>query len=267
MNRLGQVIGHRGASAYAPENTLAAFEAAKNFGCKFIEFDVVQSLDGELFIFHDTFLQRTTNGKGNIYETHSDYIRSLDAGNWFQNKFLGCKIPTLAETLVWLNKHDIYANIEIKPLPGRELSITKAVIKHIEDYWPNHKPLPLVSSANYTVLLLSSKLKPNLPLGMLIHNWTKDWLSLAKRINCVSININHKIANKKWIKSILFHGFDVCIYTVNSKIRANKFFKWGVKAVFSDYPNLLEGIKLKDFIRHNLRLFSRCRLMWSKNND
>jgi len=90
---------HRGASRYAPENTLAAFEKAYRLGADFVEFDVRPSRDGEYFLLHDSKLDRTTSGKGQIRDATSQQIRGLDAGNWFAPSGARAHVPSLEEFL------------------------------------------------------------------------------------------------------------------------------------------------------------------------
>ena len=113
--QLPKLIGHRGACAYAPENPIASFNKAQSLGCRFIEFDVMCSQDGEPFVFHDETLKRTSNGKGDLGLSSADYIQSLDAGSWFSKTFAGEKIPHFKEVLQWLIGNNMQANIEIKP--------------------------------------------------------------------------------------------------------------------------------------------------------
>ncbi|MDF1757512.1 MAG: glycerophosphoryl diester phosphodiesterase [Legionellaceae bacterium] len=248
-----KVIGHRGASAYAPENTLESFDKARELGCRCIEFDVVQSSDGELFIFHDKMLNRTTNGVGKVSGVPSSYLKSLDAGAWFSGKFCGVKIPTFKDAILWLDKNNMQGNIEIKPAHGYVLQTTKAVVSHIEKYWPNGKLFPLVSSLNYEALLLCHKLNPRLPLGLLLDTWPDNWLELAKRIKCTSINLSKQIATKKRVAEIINNGFQVYIYTVNRRMIAKKYLNWGVGGVFSDHPDLLIKIDWISFLKNKYR--------------
>lgn len=90
---------HRGASRYAPENTLAAFEKAYRLGADFVEFDVRPSRDGEYFLLHDSKLDRTTDGKGQIRDATSQQIRGLDAGSWFAPSGARAHVPSLEEFL------------------------------------------------------------------------------------------------------------------------------------------------------------------------
>ncbi|HEY4310657.1 MAG TPA: glycerophosphodiester phosphodiesterase family protein [Pirellulales bacterium] len=93
--RAVDVVCHRGANEYAPENTLAAAELCIEWGVAYVEIDVRTSKDGVLYILHDPWVNRTTNGKGFLFQLTSDEIDALDAGSWFDKKFAGEKVPRL----------------------------------------------------------------------------------------------------------------------------------------------------------------------------
>src|SRR5579862_6026518 len=124
---IGPVIGHRGAAARAPENTLAGLRCAKALGCAWVEFDVRLTGDGALVLCHDPRLDRTTNGSGLVSAMSLAAIRELDAGRWFDASFAGEKVPTLEEVLVLAGELDLGANIEIKSDRGREYATAAAV--------------------------------------------------------------------------------------------------------------------------------------------
>lgn len=89
------VVCHRGANEHAPENTLAAAQLCIDWGVQYVEIDVRTSKDGVMYILHDPWLNRTTNGKGFIFQLTSEEIDKLDAGSWFDKKFAGEKVPRL----------------------------------------------------------------------------------------------------------------------------------------------------------------------------
>ncbi|MBA2711245.1 MAG: glycerophosphodiester phosphodiesterase [Tatlockia sp.] len=234
-----KIIGHRGAAAYAPENTLASFNKALTMGCKFMEFDVMLSADGEPFVFHDDKLKRTTNGKGEFGFASAEYLQTLDAGKWFSRHFCGEKIPHFKEVLQWLTFSNVQANIEIKPYPGKAEETATAVLSYINSYWPQTKELPLVSSFDLSALQLCRSLAPEMPLGLLVHEWDEGYLSKAKELQCFSIHLNKRAVTAERVKKVKEQGYAVLVYTVNRKRQAKKLFEWGVDAVFSDYPDLL----------------------------
>ena len=237
---LESLVAHRGASPYAPENTFAAFEKARALGARSIEFDVMMSADGGLFVFHDTKFKRTSNGRGNFGDASSDYIASLDAGSWFSEQFGDEKIPTLEETLQWFSRHSIHANIELKPLPGRTDETTTAVLAKINQCWSEDTPPPLLSSFDEEALLLCSRLAPELPLGLLLLGWKKDWLSKIQHVNGVSVHLPKHVITKERIQAIKKEGYAVCVYTVNSQKWARRYLAWGADSLVSDYPDLMD---------------------------
>lgn len=108
------ITAHRGYSKVAPENTISSFEAAINVGAEACEFDVHMSKDGVLVVIHDDTVDRTTNGNGKVNQLTYDYLSTLDAGSWKNDKFKGEKIPTLLETLTYLKNNGTIAVLEIK---------------------------------------------------------------------------------------------------------------------------------------------------------
>lgn len=239
MQIVDKIIGHRGASAYAPENTMAAFDKAMAMGCRCLEFDVMLSNDGEPFVFHDETLKRTTNGRGEIGKVTAEYLQSLDAGRWFASRFRGEKIPHFRDVLQWLTFSDMKANIEIKPYPGTTEQTTIAVLSHINRYWPQSKEMPLISSFDLAALTLCRSLSPEMPLGLLLEGWDKEWLVKAKALQCYSIHFNKRALTEERVKQVKEQGYNVLAYTVNRRRQAKKLLYWGVDAVFSDYPDLL----------------------------
>ncbi len=233
------LIAHRGASGYAPENTIAAFDKALALGCLMIEFDVMLSQDQEPFVFHDDKLRRTTTGKGDIGNVTSDYLKTLDAGRWFHRRFKGEKIPHLKDVLKWFSLTNMKANIEIKPYPGTTEETTMVIMTHINRYWPQNRPLPLISSFDYDALLCARSIAPELPLGLLMHKWDDNWQQKADYLSVHSVHLNEKITTQARVAMIKENGYTVAVYTVNRKRLAKKLLSWGVDGLFTDYPDLL----------------------------
>lgn len=233
------LIAHRGASAYAPENTMAAFKKAAALGARCVEFDVMLSADGDPFVFHDDTLNRTTNGRGGVGQTSSLQLKSLDAGAWFSTQFKNEAIPSFRTVIRWLIDTGMHANIELKPYPGTMEQTTTTVLSQLNQYWPADKPLPLISSFDWDALALCRSLAPEMPLGLLLYGWDKTCFKTAKKLDCVSIHINNRSTTPARIREIKDQGYAVYVYTINRKRRAIKLLHWGVDAVFTDYPDLL----------------------------
>ena len=233
------IIGHRGAAAYAPENTLSAFDKARSLGCNCMEFDVMLSQDAEPFVFHDESLKRTTNGRGKFGLVGSEYLKTLDAGKWFAKDFAGERILHFSEILHWLNDNGMQANIEIKPFQDTAEQTTLVILEHIKALWLAGKPWPLLSSFSREALYLAKARAKELPRALLMHSWDKDWLQLASGLECYSIHVHYPKLNPKRVKAIKDRGYQLFAYTVNRKSQADILYSWGVDACFSDYPDLM----------------------------
>lgn len=114
------VIGHRGAAARAPENTLAGLRRARSLGCRWVEVDVRLTADDRAILFHDDRLERTTDGRGKVGALSLARIRRHDAGSWFDPSFAEERVPTLEEAVTLLAELRLGVNIELKSPRGRE---------------------------------------------------------------------------------------------------------------------------------------------------
>ncbi len=238
---IAPLLAHRGACAYAPENTFKAFDKARELGAHGIELDVMMCADGGLFIFHDETLDRTSNGTGAFASAKSKTIQTLDAGAWFAPRFTGEKIPSLNDTIDWFCAHQMQANFEIKPSPGAAKALTETFLKAMPTAWPRNVPKPLISSFDPDVLQVCVKLAPKLPLGVLFEKKEKHWMALAETVGAVSIHVDKYWVTPKRIQAIKNAGYQVCVYTVNSKEWATRYLAWGADSIVSDYPDLLDA--------------------------
>lgn len=231
------VIAHRGASGYAPENTLAAFAKAAQLGIKWVEFDVMLSACGIPIIFHDETLDRTTNGRGELIDYSFPYLQSLDAGTWFNPIFAGERIPTLAQVMTFLQEMHMNANVELKPLPGEEELLAKKVLEIIPNHLIKEPSTILFSSFSIEGLFALRKQAKDCLLGLLLHDWDPDWRTLCESLQCASLHIYDEIMTEEKVHEIKNMGKAALCYTVNNPLRAKQLFGWGVDAVFSDVPD------------------------------
>ncbi|MEE9451774.1 MAG: glycerophosphodiester phosphodiesterase family protein [Gammaproteobacteria bacterium] len=237
------IIAHRGASAYAPENTLAAFIKAKELGATWIEFDVMQAACGELCVIHWDLLSRTTNGRGRVSTTTYAEIAKLDAGSWFSSTFSGEKVPTLAEVIAVLSEYDLGGNIELKAKTGNDGVLAQRVVKALHTSWPDHLPPPLVSSFSLNCLRHLRALDKQLRLGLLLKRWCNGrWLPTVEELSCVSVHMHTRMLSQRRINIAKQAQRLLLSYTVNDKNRAQQLLDWGIDGLFSDYPDLLQGL-------------------------
>jgi len=118
VKQLIEVVCHRGANEYAPENTYASAQYCIDWGVDYLEIDVNCSADGVMYVFHGPDLTRTTNGSGKIYEHSSDVIDQLDCGSWFHPDFHDQRIPRLSSFLDWIDHRvKLFFDVKWAPLP------------------------------------------------------------------------------------------------------------------------------------------------------
>jgi glycerophosphoryl diester phosphodiesterase len=227
-------IAHRGASRYAPENTLAAFLKAKELGAKWVEFDVMLTACGEAVIMHDETLDRTTNGSGYVGAQSYETIRTLDAGSWFSPAFSQEKIPTLRETIAFLRTHQLAANVEIKTLRGDEERTVKKVLADIQAGWAEDMTPPLISSFSLVALHYVRACSPQAMIGLLVDSWFPGWEDLVEKLQCATVDVNQAIVTPREIAVIKAMGKLVLAYTVNDVARAKELIAMGVSAIFTD---------------------------------
>ncbi|MBV9859376.1 MAG: glycerophosphoryl diester phosphodiesterase [Alphaproteobacteria bacterium] len=236
---LPAVIGHRGAAAYGPENTLASFRQAAALGCGWVEFDVRLTADGALVVFHDSRLDRTTDGCGRISALPLAAIRRCDAGSRFGREFGGQRVPTLSEALHLLSELQIGANIELKADRGLEHATGVAAAAELGARPPGEGPPILLSSFLPRALAAARDRAPALPRGILFKAVPRRWREIAARLGCATIHAEHRRLRRALAGEIRQAGFPLLAYTVNDPARARTLFGWGVTSVFSDAPDII----------------------------
>lgn len=245
--KLPKVIGHRGACAYAPENTIESILTAADIGAEWVELDVMLTQDGVPIIFHDDTLDRTTNGSGNVAETPYATIRALEAGSWYADSFAGIKIPTLEEALEILIDKNLGLNLEIKPTPGRERETAEAALDILSKYWDDHERL-LISSFQLSCLETAQDMAPDWYRGVLFdddEDMPENWRDLVEYVDGATVNIGKKIATRDLVEDIIDFEKPVLVYTVNDAQLARQLQGWGVDAMFSDCPDVIAQNLLK----------------------
>ena len=160
-----KIFAHRGASGYAPENTLIAIKKAIEMKADGIEIDIQLTKDGKIVVMHDWKVDRTTTGRGYVYELDYEYIKTLDAGQWFTKDFIGETVPTLEEVLDILPK-DMILNIEIKDTARHHTNIEEKMLEVLKKY-PDKFENIIVSSFHHNKIKKLQVLEPKLKLALL----------------------------------------------------------------------------------------------------
>jgi glycerophosphoryl diester phosphodiesterase len=224
-------IGHRGAAGYEPENTLRSIRRALDFGVHGIEIDV-QLVQGELMVFHDARLERTTNGRGYLAKHTFESLRQLDAGQ-------GERIPTLREVFETVDRR-AFINVELK---GKGTAAPAAALIHefvVEHGWEyTHF---LVSSFRFREMrTLRMVGDPAIPAGLLLARPTRFFRRLGKFLRVSAVHPNVRFTSQWLVTQAHLEGWKVFPYTVNTPIQLGQMKKVGVDGVFTDFPDRVLG--------------------------
>ena len=238
MLELPRIIGHRGAAAAAPENTLASIAKAHALGCRWVELDAKLSFDNLALLMHDERLERTTDGSGQFADRTAAELKLLDAGSWKGPEFTAERIPTLAEAIRLMERLGMGANIEIKPCPGREVETGRRVALELRRSWPRGHGL-LVSSFSAASLEAARAVAPELPRGLLVEAPPPDWPVTLRRLGCVSLNPWHEHTDRETVRAARALGLQVVVYTVNEAQRARELLDSGAASIITDVPERL----------------------------
>ena len=217
-------IGHRGAMGHAPENTLSSVRKALELGAPCIEVDV-HHVDGNLLIFHDIRLERTTNGSGYLSGQSFEYLRSLDAGD-------GQQIPTLEEVCDVIDSRACI-NIELKG-EATAAPVAALLTKLIKQGWDKEKFL--VSSFNYPQLLVMSRLHADIKLGALMHGVPLEGTKFAEDIHAYSVHPSIDFVNQSIVDDAHSRRLKVFVYGVDHPEDIAKMYGLGVDGVFTGFP-------------------------------
>ena len=233
-------IAHRGASGYAPENTLAAFRRAVALGVSFIETDLQLTRDAHFVALHDESVDRTTNGHGSIHGMTLAEARRLDAGSWFASEFLGERVPHLAEILEFARKNDVVFYLELKPSGfwGGE----HALISALRD--SSEIPRSVIISFDPSILAALRKIEPTLMTGLLYNGEIENPFEKALEIGARQIAVRGDLVTPNLLQQARKRDLQVVCWTVNSPAHMRMLAGAGVDGIMSDYPDrLLAALK------------------------
>ncbi|AVM62100.1 glycerophosphodiester phosphodiesterase family protein [Actinomyces sp. oral taxon 897] len=264
------VLAHRGASALAPENTLAAYRLAADHGARWVELDVDVISDGTIIVIHDSRLDRTTNRTGPYYGLTAADLPTIDAGSWFHapaastatgrtaagqappapvpltpvpaspSPFAGEPLPTLAQALELLGARGLGVNVELKSCQAGATACRWLVDGVAEILDEHARAFPgcevLVSSFNPVLLDRMGARRPLTRRALLVERGLllDDWRSYAEILGVEAVNPADAGLERGRVEEIRSLGYGVNVWTVNSRRRAEELFEWGVTGVFTD---------------------------------
>ena len=225
MLQLPRVIGHRGAAAYAPENTLASFREARRRGATWVEIDVKLTADGVPIVMHDSSLKRTMGIDRLVAETP----RAELPGD----------VPTFEEAIACFAELGLGCNVEIKPCEGREAETARATVQTLGRCWPASLPPPLLSSFKDASLVAARAAAPDFARAILLDAIGEDWRARAEAVGAVGVNTNGKRLTAVQAVDIRKAGYALSVYTINDGDVARALVGMGVDCVITDAPDVV----------------------------
>lgn len=250
-------VAHRGASAYAPENTLTAVREGIEMGSDLIEVDVQRTKDGELVLVHDTNLARTTDVE-QVFPDRAPWkvtdftygeISRLDAGSWKGEEYAGERIPTLSESIDVIRPSRAGLLLEIKApglYPGIEADVVQAM-REVPGYVESAVAADrlVVQSFSFGSMRTYSELEPSVPVGLL---GTPPVAALPELATWADqVNPHHKSFDAAYVDAVHAAGMECLTWTVDDPADMNAAIDKGVDGVISNRPDVLEQV-LRDRI-------------------
>lgn len=231
------MIAHRGASAYAPENTLAAFELAVAQGADMLEFDVHLTADDEPVIIHDDTLERTTTGRGRVRDHSLQALKRLDAGAWRGGQFRGQRLQSLPEVLERFRGRVGFA-VELKAGSARYPGIEDRVVSLVEVYDVVERALVL--SFDHAALPRVRALNPDVGRVALTDAGRGNSTAAAPE-GATAVGLAARLVTESRVRAAREAGLDVYVWTVNEPALMDRLIGWKVTGIITDLPDLLRS--------------------------
>ena len=234
------VVAHRGSSHVAPQNTLAALEAAWRAGADSIEIDLQLTADGVAVVIHDDTVDATTDGSGLVSDLDLVELRRLDAGSWFSPAYAGQRVPTFAEVTTFLAaRHGIDLLLELKgdwPADGAQ-----AVVEAIRSARLDERVI--VQSFSPATVAVLAGLAPDLRRGLLVAEADDGLLDLCAELGVVACNPHEELLRSRpeLLTRLQGAGLQVMAWTANEPEQWAALHAAGVDAIITDRPDALRG--------------------------
>jgi glycerophosphoryl diester phosphodiesterase len=225
-----QIIAHRGAARFAPENTLAAFERAIVDGADWIELDVLETADGEVVVAHDRDLKRVGGVNLPIETSTYEQLQGVDVGSWFGPEFAGERVPLLAEALE-LCKGRIGVVIELKYF-GRSVALEERVVEIVEA--ADMAAEVVVMSLNYGGVQRMRSLRPDWRLGLI----TAVAIGNLTTVDADFLAVNGNLATALFIREAHVAGMDVYVWPIYERIEKARMISRGADGLITYDPAL-----------------------------
>jgi glycerophosphoryl diester phosphodiesterase len=233
VNRACLVIAHRGASAYAPENTPAAFDLALEQGARDLELDVHLTADAHLVIIHDDTVDRTSDGHGPVAAHTLAALRALDAGAWFDARFAGQRIPVLAEVL---NRYKGRAHLHVE-LKARSPALARCTAEIVREHGMTGEVT--ITSFQRERLEEMRACAPELPMGWLVRDVDDDTLARARALGVRQLCPRAALVTPALVARLHAEGFGVRAWGVSDEALMRRVADAGADGMTVNFPDRL----------------------------
>ena len=225
MLQLPKVIGHRGAMAYQPENTLASFREARKRGATWIEIDVKLTADGVPIVMHDESLKRTMGVDRLVAQTARAELPK--------------DVPSFEETIALCGELGLGCNVELKPCKGREAETGRVAVEVLRRHWPRHLPAPLLSSFKDASLVAARDAAPQYARALLVSELKEDWQMRAMAVDAAGMNVGSRRLTAAGAVAVKRAGYALSVWTVNDPDEAKALVGMGADCIITDAPDIV----------------------------
>jgi len=240
------IIGHRGASSVAPENTMAAFREALAVGADGIEFDVRLTRDGVPVVIHDSTLRRTGGLPHRVADLTWADISKVNVGSWFANTFANETVPSLAELFRLFQSNNSTLYLEMKcDSPAEQRPLAEACVKAIDEH--SLRSRVVVECFQLPALEIVREIDPDIKTVALFEPSNPSVLSdqriinQAKDIGAAALALHHRLARESLVQKAKATGLHVAVWTVDDPVWIQRARTIGIDALITNNPAVMLG--------------------------
>jgi glycerophosphoryl diester phosphodiesterase len=251
------IIGHRGAAAVAPENTIASFKCAMKDGADGIEFDVRLAQDGVPVVIHDPDLRRTALRAGAVASLSSTELRKVNAGTWFNLRFpllsreeyAHATIPTLEEVFELFRNSDAVLYVEMKCVAAESRAIASEVASLIREHGFIHRSV--VESFTLDAIAEIKRIAPEIRTAALFEPKlmpppsTRRMIRRAIECKADELALHRLLATRRATDEAARHGMKTVVWTVDNPAWLARARRYGIHAVITNNPAVMKGTRQK----------------------
>lgn len=234
-----KILAHRGASAYAPENTMEAFRLAVEQQADGFEIDINFSKDGEIVVIHDDSLDRTSDGQGDVTAYTLNELKAFNFNKGFAEKYPAARIPTLREVLELVKEHGLYLNIEVKDILSKTeayAGLGSAAALLVREYGLAEQVI--FSSFNHASMVRLKEEFPEMKTGLLYIAGLYQGAEYARLAQADALHPVFFGVNRENVEQAHASEIQVNVWTVNEPEQIGLMLAAGVDSIITDRPDV-----------------------------